>query len=631
MKPAALERLKRLAARCADGADDELASELSDILQTLEDELDFTVLEKRRLVDQLARSASLAELGLMAAAIFHEMNQPLLGIKGFAELIIEGLRGGDPAKISEWAGEIRDQAARMHGMQRDVASFLGRDDQAGKSAKLKSCLEQALRLFRQRLAKKNIQLLTGIPDDLPDLDIGPNQLVQILVNLIGNAVDAINGPGRLSIAASSSPERRVKVLIADSGTGIPENLRRSVFEPFTSSKGEKGTGLGLYIAHTLAENNGGRLTLTDPAELGWQETPATVFELLLDQAGEKKDAQAPAAMPDGNDPLALVTRRLDEFARGLSITRRVLVVDDEPVILRVLSEFLAQHEILADIVPTAEDALLKLSERDYAVVISDKNLPGMDGIELLGKIKTKWNEVEVLIITGYASIDSAIEAIAAGAFDYIPKPFPNLAYVAEKVRGALARHDFERRVRSMISFLSDTCKSQLMELAAGDKREIIERLEAALKSGSQEEKGRLIIIGPASLTNNTRRQGYDVTPASSLDQAVSLLASGEYHVVIFVDEEGGPDAAHVVETLRAAHPDVGVFVVSTESNLKKIVSAIGVGVGDYLIRPFEGRELFSPRLKRLVSRQQHVWRYRRVIESLKKLNIDLQVSTEANL
>jgi len=625
MKPAALERLKRLAASCPDPG---LAGELSDIVQALEDEIDLGGLEKGKLVDQLARSARLAELGLMAAAIFHEMNQPLLGIKGFAELIIEGLRGGDPAKISEWAGEIRDQAERMHEMQRDVASFLGRGDQAEKSAGLKSCLEQALRLFLQRLAKKNIELFVGIPEDLPDLDIVPNQLVQILVNLIGNAIDAIEGAGKLSIAAGPAPQQRVRVIVADSGTGIPDKLRQSVFEPFISTKGEAGTGLGLYIARTLAQNNGGRLTLADPAGGGSQAPPATVFELVLDQAGEKKDSQPPAAPPDNDDPLALVNRRLDEFARGLSITRRVLVVDDEPVILRVLSEFLAQQEILTDIVPTAEDALQKLSERDYAVVISDKNLPGMNGIQLLGEIKDKWKEVEVLIITGFASIDSAIEAIGAGAFDYIPKPFPNLNYVAEKVRGALARHDFELRVKSMISFLSEICKSQLAELETGDKRRIIEVMEDALKSGPREEKGSVIIIGPASLANNTRQQGYAVTPAETVDQAVSLLAQSEYHVVIFVEEEGRPDAAQVVEKLRAADPDVGVFVVSTESSLSKIVSAIGVGVGDYLIRPFEGRELFAPRLVRLVSRRQHVRRYRRVIESLKKMNIDLQLSTE---
>jgi PleD family two-component response regulator len=78
-----------------------------------------------------------------------------------------------------------------------------------------------------------------------------------------------------------------------------------------------------------------------------------------------------------------------------------------------------------------------------------------------------------------------------------------------------------------------------------------------------------------------------------------------------------------VQQIHGVNPNVGVFIIAKEGDLSRIVSAIGIGVGDYLVRPLEGRELFIPRLKRLVERQKRILRYRNVLDTLKKLNIDL--------
>jgi DNA-binding response OmpR family regulator len=105
-----------------------------------------------------------------------------------------------------------------------------------------------------------------------------------------------------------------------------------------------------------------------------------------------------------------------------------------------------------------------------------------------------------------------------------------------------------------------------------------------------------------------------------------VLQEQEVHVVVFAEGEGGIEGSEAVRRIHRMNPDLGVLVIAQRASLKHIVSAIGIGVGDYIVRPLESRELFAPRLARLVARQQHITRYRRLLESLKKMNIDLLVS-----
>jgi signal transduction histidine kinase/DNA-binding response OmpR family regulator len=634
MRNQLLDRLRQYAAKIsAAGADPALVEELEGILEAIERSGDTVGWEQIRQQKKLAQVAHLAELGLMSASIFHEMNQPLGGIKGFAELIRDNLEFVGSSQIAEWVNEIYDQAARMHEMQGDIAAFLRREDESSAAAELKLSIEYALRLLRNRLKKYKIQVDSSIPDDLSELDISQVQLNHILVNLIGNAVDSMEDTlgGKLSISVVMNPaSRAIRILIADAGTGIPKKILKHIFEPFCSSKGLKGTGLGLYIARALAEANGGKLEIGDPASVSWDTTPSTVFELQLIRTGPEGEAGAePESLPEKDqdlNPNELLTKQLDAFVRQLQVTQRVLVVDDEAAILRVIAESLSLRKILADVAKTAEEALDLMSKNDYAVVVTDKNLPGMDGIALMKEVKTRSPNTEIIIITGYASVDSALDAIGAGAFDYIPKPFPSLAYVAEKVRGALARYDFEVRIGAMIGYLFDTCKRQLDDLSDGQQDSYTQRLQEILQPNDKKEVGCIGLLGPTALANTARQMEYKVIEADSLEEIVSLMETQEVDVVVFVEEAQGPDCSTVVKRVNEVNPYAGVFVMAHEANLKKVVKAIGAGVGDYLIHPIEGSELFGPRLDRLVSRQQRVAKYCRLLDKLKALNIEVKIS-----
>ncbi len=321
-----------------------------------------------------------------------------------------------------------------------------------------------------------------------------------------------------------------------------------------------------------------------------------------------------------------INERLQEFSRSLEVSRRVLIVEDEPALQRMLAQYLAGHQVLADEVSSAEEALEKLAVVEYGAVVTDKKLPGMTGIELLGKIKAGWPRTEVLLMTAYPSVDSALQVIDLGAFDYIPKPLPSLTYFLQKTRAALARHDFEVRVNAMIGFLSSTSQTLSSEQQAGLKDRLAGRLQKLLASyQKREDTGHVLVLGSTSMVRSVQRLGLNAEQVADLDEAVSILRQRVVDVVVYVEETVGVEAAEAVERVHADAPDTGVFVVAREKDLERIVRAIGVGVGDYLLRPLEGRELFAPRLKRLVSRQQQIRRYRNLIEALKTINVNLLV------
>jgi signal transduction histidine kinase/DNA-binding response OmpR family regulator len=592
----------------------------------------------KKLLEQMAHSARITELGLMAASLFHEMNQPLLGIKGFAELALSNIKSGPTEKLNDFISQIHTQAVRLQELQRIVVNFFRRENISNQSINLKLAVDEVMLLFQHKLRKHKIKLGLVIPEDLPLIDINPTHLNQILINLIGNALDAMEGKkdGSLRLSAIPAPATKmIRILVADSGVGISEDIRDRLFEPFFSTKGDKGTGLGLYISQTLAQNSQGQLDLLDASSLGWQEPPATVFEVQLPQAAEEPsqpDSQIEDDQEDESDTseslqvnkaAIQLNRELEKQARKLEISQRVLIVDDEPVIQRVLAEVLAQHEILCDVTTSAEEAVERIKAKEYAVLLTDKNLPGIDGIQLMKVTKKESPRTETLVITGYASVTTALEAIKEGAFDYITKPFPDLNYIAEKVKSALARHDFEVRIFAMIEALKQISKKILGVMKQDQQADWVKKLKDALSKYNQQENSHVIFVGTASLAREAEKIGYRVTQASDIDAAKNLIEDQEVQVVVFAEKKRTPIGHEVITAIHEINPNIGVFIISHESNLKNVISAISNDVGDYMVRPIDNLDIFGARLKRLVSRQQRITKYNLLLSTLKNMNIDL--------
>jgi DNA-binding NtrC family response regulator len=162
---------------------------------------------------------------------------------------------------------------------------------------------------------------------------------------------------------------------------------------------------------------------------------------------------------------------------------RVLVVDDESVILQLLTTALSAENLPLRTVLTAEQAEQALASEEFGCLLVDKNLPGMDGIELLRRTRQLQPHCACLLMTGYASIDSAVEGLRLGAADYLQKPFPSLQLVAEKVRLALdnARARFERE-RFLAKLRQFEAELRLRDAALARQRTEIEVFNDVLEA-----------------------------------------------------------------------------------------------------------------------------------------------------
>ncbi len=243
---------------------DQRTSDLTNANRLLRQEVE----EHERTRDELIQAAKLAALGQMSAGINHELNQPLAAMRTYADnarayLTRENLEqvGWNLQQISELTGRMAQISGQLKVFSRKSSGQLMR-------VSLGACLEGAQRILRTRIEHAGISLLIDMPDE--DLFVAADmvQLEQVLVNLIGNACDALTDAAikRIQVTARRDGER-VQVQVRDTGPGIPADHLAQVFDPFfTTSEG--GLGLGLSISHTIAQRLGGTLSAANATDGG---------------------------------------------------------------------------------------------------------------------------------------------------------------------------------------------------------------------------------------------------------------------------------------------------------------------------------------------------------------------------
>lgn len=210
----------------------------------------------------LARSSRLMALGTMLSGVAHELNNPLSNISSSCQILMEELDELDREEAARLLGQIDDQVLRA---QRIVSALLdfSRDQPALRHrGRLLPLIEEALLLVRGQLPEK-ARIELRIPADL-SIDVDRQRFQQVLVNLVKNAAEALEGEGKIQIAAwrkLSSEGHSTSIEIEDDGHGIPEADLPRIFDPFFTTKAVgKGTGLGLFVAHEIVTQHGGTLT-----------------------------------------------------------------------------------------------------------------------------------------------------------------------------------------------------------------------------------------------------------------------------------------------------------------------------------------------------------------------------------
>ena len=312
--------------------------------------------------ERLLQSEKMVSVGQLVSGVAHELNNPLTGIMGFAQLLL----ARDLDEKTEGDVEtIYREAERAAKIVQNLLSFARRKRTEKEPANLNSLLERVLELRNYDLQVKSIDLELQLDPKLPETMVDANQIQQVFLNLIINAEQAILAEkerGTLKVRTMRE-QGNIRVTFEDDGPGMEEGTLRRVFDPFFTTKevGE-GTGLGLTICYGIIDEHDGRIWAESQPGRG----TTFIIELPIVQG-------APKARPKAEPEPAVAAHS-------------ILVVDDEESIQRLLSSVLELDDHAVDTANNGREALERIAEHHYDIVITDIKMPEMGGRELYERL-----------------------------------------------------------------------------------------------------------------------------------------------------------------------------------------------------------------------------------------------------
>jgi len=368
------------------------------------------VAEKKRSAQVLAEQREalhqrekLAALGSLLAGVAHELNNPLSVVVARAIMLEEQ---GHPATKTA-ALKIRTAAERCARIVRTFLAMARQQPPERGPVSVNEVIGAALDMTAYAVRTSNIEVAVDLGEDIPTILADPDQLHQVVINLVVNAQQVLQdrpGPRRIRVASRFDAEAGViRIAVADNGPGIPGHLRARVFEPyFTTKPTGMGTGVGLAVSHGIVEAHGGTLALDCP-EMG-----GAVFTITLPAcpAEDADDADGPS--------------------RELAAARRsILIVDDEAEIREILADILkgARHRVAA--VASGREALERMAAERYDVILTDIRMPDLDGRTLYREIERRWPDraARVVFVTGDSLASTLHEFASECGRPVIEKPF----------------------------------------------------------------------------------------------------------------------------------------------------------------------------------------------------------------
>ncbi len=323
-----------------------------------------------------------AAAGELLAGVAHEVNNPLMAIATHAEnrLADATLPEDQRSEMTQILRQVRRATKLLRGLLR----FVRATEREVSRVNLNDVVRGALDLVSYRFGVDEISVGGRLDPTLPPVDGDAIKLEQVVVNLLSNAIDALHAikPPRHLTVDTGVADGLVSVAIADNGRGVPNEVAGRVFRPFATTKGRRGTGLGLYISRQIAREAGGDLRLVSPPGEGAR------FVLSVPAV------DAPAARPE--PPVATATAPAS--LAGL----RVLIVDDEEAIRRPMVRFLKRRGAQVDEAGDGEAALARLAGLEVDVILADLRMPRMGGVELYARLEDERPELaaRVLFLSG---------------------------------------------------------------------------------------------------------------------------------------------------------------------------------------------------------------------------------------
>ncbi len=348
------------------------------------------ITERKQQEELLRRTQKMDALGKLTGGIAHDYNNLLGAISGFAELLSEQLVG-DP-KLQRYVKNIQDSATRGSKLTRKLLSFTKQKASEITSCNINSILEDQQLLVEKTLTAK-IKLQYLLHKHLWNTDLDKNDLEDCLLNICINAMHAMENGGNLSLRTSNEhiddidakaldikTGAYVTLSIADTGCGMTEDTIEKIFDPFFSTKGEQGTGLGMSQVFGFMQRCQGYIKVYSKLDKG---TRITLYFPRSNKKAETSSLQQATPL------------------RNLSGNESILIVDDEELISEYAVEMLQTKGYKVFAVNSAEKALKVLKKHPIDAVVTDIVMPEMNGYELANLIETTYPHIKIQLVSGF--------------------------------------------------------------------------------------------------------------------------------------------------------------------------------------------------------------------------------------
>jgi PAS domain S-box-containing protein len=370
------------------------------------------ITDERERERHVRRVERLAGVGTLIAGVAHELNNPLSAVLGFTRLLLMDPRPDSEREDLETIARETERMAKIVSDLRLIARDTQEDTGRRQRVDLNDVVRHVLRTRDYSLRTRNIEVGEELADGLPPLLADRGQLEQVLLNLVVNAEQAMDGaPGERTLVVRTRPTAGgASVQVVDSGRGISKAHLERIFDPFFTTKAPgEGTGLGLSLVHSIVREHKGDIRVDSEPGQG------TAIRIDLPEAPPENEMETEAA------PLARAARPL-----------RVLVVDDEDGVRRVVVRTLQRRGHHVDEAAEGTRALQMLDAAAYDVIVSDLRMPGMSGDELLSRLRERSGGIEqrLIFLTGDTASPEAVRILAGADVPILPKP----AAIAEVVR-----------------------------------------------------------------------------------------------------------------------------------------------------------------------------------------------------
>ena len=407
-------------------------AERTETLENMNRQLVQEINGRHRLETQLKRAEKMETIGNLAAGVAHDLNNILVGLVGYPDLILYKMPANSP--LREDIVKIRNTGERAAAMVQDLLALARRGATEREVINLNATVREYLlspELHRLRKDHPLALIETDLETDLLNIHAAPTHMSKTLMNLVTNAAEATLSGGAVSIATANRyleaeyhgvetvpPGEYVVLSVRDNGIGISGEDQQKIFEPFYSKKrmGRSGTGLGMSVVWNATKDIGGFVDVNSA------EGQGTAIDLFL-----------PATREDLKTPPERI------FIEDLSGTERVLVVDDVAEQREIASGILSKLGYSVATAGSGEEAVAWLSQNDIDIAVLDMLMdPGIDGCETYRRMIAVRPGLKAMIVSGFSESDRVREAQRMGAGAYVKKPY-TMDRIAMALRNELNR------------------------------------------------------------------------------------------------------------------------------------------------------------------------------------------------